>query len=79
MQFFDWCEERGLALHQIEPIAVSAYIEAHPGAAPTVKQLLQLREYVARRGFHLYGEYVDYATGTTGECEQGSYRHSPAF
>ena len=24
MQFFDWCEDRGLALHDIEPIAVSA-------------------------------------------------------
>ncbi len=32
MQFFDWCDERGLALHDIEPIAVSAYIEAHPGS-----------------------------------------------
>ena len=31
MQFFDWCEDRGLALHDIEPIAVSAYIESHPG------------------------------------------------
>ncbi len=40
MQFFDWCEEHGLALHEIEPIAVSTYIEAHPGSAPTVKQHL---------------------------------------
>ncbi len=40
MQVFDWCEDRGLALHDIEPIAVSAYIEAHPGSAPTVKQHL---------------------------------------
>ena len=40
MQFFDWCEERGLALQDIEPIAVSAYIEGHPGSAPTVKQHL---------------------------------------
>ncbi len=40
MQFFDWCEERGLALHEIEPIAVSAYIEGHPGSVPTVKQHL---------------------------------------
>ena len=40
MQFFDWCEGRGLALHKIEPIAVSAYIEAHPGSPPTVKQHL---------------------------------------
>ena len=31
MQFVDWCEERSLALHEIEPIAVPAYIEAHPG------------------------------------------------
>ena len=27
-------------------------------------QLLQLREYVRRRGFDLAGEYVDHATGT---------------
>jgi len=40
MQFFDWCEDRGLALHQIEPIAVSIYIESHSGSAPTVKQHL---------------------------------------
>ena len=40
MQFFDWCEDRGLALQDIEPIAVSVYIEAHPGSAPTVKQHL---------------------------------------
>ncbi len=25
MPFFDWCEERGLSLHEIEPIAVKLY------------------------------------------------------
>ena len=40
LRFFDWCQDRGLALHEIEPIAVSAYIESHPGSAPTVKQHL---------------------------------------
>ena len=35
-----WCEQRGLALAAIEPIAVAAYIEQHPGSSPTVKQHL---------------------------------------
>lgn len=40
-QFLAWCEDRGLAeLRQIEPLAVAAYIEGHPGATPTVKQHL---------------------------------------
>jgi len=38
--FCFWCESRGLALHQLEPVIVAAYIEQHPGAAPTVKQHL---------------------------------------
>ena len=38
--FFAWCETLGLALHQIEPLAVASYIEQHPGSAPTVKQHL---------------------------------------
>ncbi len=33
-------------------------------------QLIQLREYVSRRGFDLVGEYVDYASGTTEHREQ---------
>ena len=33
-------------------------------------QLLALREYVARRGFTLAGEYVDYASGTREERPQ---------
>lgn len=40
MDFCAWCEERGLDLHQLEPVIVAAYIEQHPGAAPTVKQHL---------------------------------------
>jgi len=38
--FFDWCQARGLTLERIEPVAVAAYIEQHPGSAPTVKQHL---------------------------------------
>ena len=38
--FFAWCEERGLALEQIEPLVVASYIEKHPASAPTVKQHL---------------------------------------
>lgn len=39
-QFFDWCQGYGLALVDIEPIHVAAYIERHPGSPPTVKQHL---------------------------------------
>jgi integrase/recombinase XerD len=39
-QFFNWCDARGIALDQIGPIAVAAYIEQHPGSKPTVKQHL---------------------------------------
>ncbi|MGH9342136.1 MAG: tyrosine-type recombinase/integrase [Terriglobia bacterium] len=40
-QFFEWCEKRGThELEQIKPVVIAAYIENHPGAAPTVKQHL---------------------------------------
>ena len=40
-QFFAWCEKhRVRTLPDISPIVVAAYIESHPGAAPTVKQHL---------------------------------------
>ena len=40
-QFFAWCERhRVRTLQQVSPIVVAAYIENHPGAAPTVKQHL---------------------------------------
>lgn len=40
-QFFAWCDERGISnLDQVEPVVVAAYIESHPGSAPTVKQHL---------------------------------------
>lgn len=39
-QFLSWCEERRLSLKAIDPITVAAYIESHPGAAPTKKQHL---------------------------------------
>ena len=41
-QFFNWCDERGLELDQISPIAVAAYVEELQGVyrAPTIKQHL---------------------------------------
>jgi site-specific recombinase XerD len=38
--FFAWCEQRGLNLHNIQPVTVAAYIEQHTGSKPTVKQHL---------------------------------------
>jgi len=38
--FCRWCEVRGLTLEQLQPVMVAAYIEQHPGSAPTVKQHL---------------------------------------
>src|SRR4051812_40600301 len=39
-QFLAWCDARGLTLRAIAPLHVAAYIRAHPGATPTVKQHL---------------------------------------
>lgn len=39
-QFLFWCEVRGVALAQIEPMTVAAYIEQHVGSPQTVKQHL---------------------------------------
>jgi integrase/recombinase XerD len=40
-QFFAWCERhRVRTLGDIRPVVVAAYLENHPGAAPTVKQHL---------------------------------------
>jgi len=40
-QFFAWCERhRVRTLPEISPVVIAAYIENHPGAAPTVKQHL---------------------------------------
>lgn len=39
-QFLAWCEGRGVVLRDIKPFLVAAYIEQHPGSAPTVKQHL---------------------------------------
>ncbi|SIO67940.1 Site-specific recombinase XerD [Singulisphaera sp. GP187] len=36
--FFAWCEARSIALHEVEPMLVAAYIEQHPGSAPSKKQ-----------------------------------------
>src|ERR1700730_5908724 len=40
MQFFHWCESRHLALDELRPAMVAAYIEQHTASAPTVKQHL---------------------------------------
>ncbi len=39
-QFLNWCQERHVQLHDIQPVVVAAYIEHHPGSRPTVKQSL---------------------------------------
>lgn len=39
-QFCRWCEERGLQLASIRPLHISAYIEAKPLTAPSIKQHL---------------------------------------
>lgn len=38
--FIGWCEGRRLALGEIQPVHVAAYVEQHPGSRPTVKQHL---------------------------------------
>ena len=39
-RFFTWCDERGLELNQISPVAVAIYVEEMQGVyrAPTIKQ-----------------------------------------
>ena len=39
-RFFEWCEKHQISLTRVEPILVAAYIEQHPGSAPSVKQHL---------------------------------------
>jgi site-specific recombinase XerD len=41
-RFFRWCDERGITLHQVEPVIVAAYIEelGSQRSRPTVKQHL---------------------------------------
>jgi site-specific recombinase XerD len=39
-RFCTWCEQRGIALAQLQPVIVAAYVEQHGGSAPTVKQHL---------------------------------------
>lgn len=36
-QFLAWAEARRLRLEQVDPITVAAWIERHPGSAPTRK------------------------------------------
>lgn len=39
-RFYAWCSDQRLRLESIEPMHVAAYIEHHPGSAPTIKQHL---------------------------------------
>ena len=39
-RFLEWCEKHQVALNDIQPVVVAAYIENHPGSKPTVKQAL---------------------------------------
>ena len=45
-------------------VAIYARVSTLDKGQDPETQLIQLREYVGRRGFNLAGEYVDYATGT---------------
>ncbi len=55
-QFFDWCDQHRLELHEIEAVTVAAYIEqlGNQAAKPTVKQHLaaitQLFDYLTTGG-----------------------------
>jgi len=55
-QFFDWCDEHRLELHEIEAVTVAAYIEqlGNQASKPTVKQHLaairQLFDYLTTGG-----------------------------
>ena len=39
-QFLDWCSDRHIQFSEISSLAISAYIERHPGSAPTTNQHL---------------------------------------
>ena len=39
-QFLDWCDYRGIRFTDISSLAVAAYVEQHPGSAPTINQHL---------------------------------------
>ena len=48
-QFLLWCEARGIALTQIEPMTVAAYIEQREGSKPTVKQHLSAIDIICNK------------------------------
>ena len=56
-QFFDWCDQHRLELHEIEAVTVAAYIEqlGNHASKPTVKQHLaairQLFDYLTTAEF----------------------------
>lgn len=39
-QFLNWCDDRSLEFSGISSLAIAAYIERHPGSAPTINQHL---------------------------------------
>ena len=51
-------------------VAIYARVSTFEKGQDPETQLLQLREYIERRGFILIGEFVDYASGKTENREQ---------
>jgi DNA invertase Pin-like site-specific DNA recombinase len=51
-------------------VAIYARVSTYDKGQDPETQLLQLREYVERRGFDLVREYVDYASGTSEQREE---------
>lgn len=39
-QFLDWCSDRHIQFAEISSLVIAAYIERHPGSAPTINQHL---------------------------------------
>ena len=57
-------------LYGMKKAAIYARVSTHEKGQDPETQLMQLREYVDRRGFNLVGEFVDYASGTTENRDQ---------
>src|SRR6185503_9203185 len=49
----------------IEAVALYARVSTKDGRQDTENQLFALREYCAKRGWQIAGEYVDHETGGT--------------
>jgi resolvase-like protein len=59
----EFLSDRGAMVPQ-KRVAIYARVSTVDRGQDPETQLLALREYAARRGFVLMGEYVDYASGT---------------